>query len=258
MHEIRIGLAQKIDVSWYAKPEFDYEQMEQIRLGLDKMFGSSKTVDVSWYAKPEFDSDQMCQIRVGLDKKLDVSVYAKPEFKRDQMEQIRIGLEKGIDVSAYAKPELDDKQMRDKILDIERFLRTTKTGGLELKDVAKILKKEMMDKYPGMKISVRTRRTCCNDIRVRLFFKEQDYRAFNYYELADSTKQSVISTLNIDCVDDNLDLINNYLLDVRKLNKKGHSVFDSINDFLEPLNYDRDDPLRKHFGFESYISFTFV
>ena len=200
----------------------------------------------------------MCQIRHGLKNGIDVSVYAKPEFEADQMEQIRIGLEKRIDVSAYAKPELNDEQMREKRLDIERILRITKAGGLELKDVAKILKKEMMDKYPDVKISVRTRRTCCNDIRVKLFFKEQDYRAFNYYELADSTKQSVISTLNIDCVDDNLDVINNYLSDVRKLNKKGLSVFDSIYDFLEPLNYDKDDPQRKYFGFESYISFTFV
>ncbi|MFN2102911.1 hypothetical protein ABDJ34_08350 [Finegoldia dalianensis] len=258
MYYIRSGLVQKIDVSWYAKPEFDSEQMKQIKLGLEKIFESSKTVDVSWYAKPEFDWRQMSQVRVGLKQGLDVSWYAKPEFKRDQMEQIRLGLEKMIDVSSYANPELDYEQMREKRLEIERILRTTKAGGLELKDVAKLLKKDIMDKYPDVKISVRTRRTCCNRIYVRLFFKEHDYRAFTYYELAESMKQSLIDTLNIDCADDNLDIISNYLSGMGILNKKGHSVFNSIHDFLDRFNYDKDDPQRKYFGFESRINFEFV
>ncbi len=258
MYYIRSGLEQGLDVSWYAKPEFDSEQMKQIKLGLEKIFESSKTVDVSWYAKPDFDWRQMSQVRLGLLGGLDVSWYAKSEFKRDQMEQIRLGLEKMIDVSSYANPELNDKQMREKRLDIERILRTTKAGGLELKDVAKLLKKDIIDKYPDVKISVRTRRTCCNRIYVSLSFKEVDYRAFTYYELAESMKQSVISTLNIDCVDDNLDIISNYLSGMGILNKKGHSVFDSIHDFLDRFNYDKDDPQRKYFGFESRINFEFV
>ena len=45
--------------------------MEEIRLGLED------NLDVSVYAKPEFESFQMRQIKSGLKRNLDVSVYAK-------------------------------------------------------------------------------------------------------------------------------------------------------------------------------------
>ncbi len=35
---------------------------------------------MSWYARFEFNVEQMEEIRKGLEKGLDVSVYAKPEF----------------------------------------------------------------------------------------------------------------------------------------------------------------------------------
>lgn len=47
---------------------------------------------MSWYAKPEFCFDQMLQIRLGLEDGLDVSVYAKPEFNVRQMKKIRMDL----------------------------------------------------------------------------------------------------------------------------------------------------------------------
>ena len=49
----RFGLVNKLNVSIYAKPEFDWEQMEQIRLGLED------NIDVSIYAKPELDWSEM-------------------------------------------------------------------------------------------------------------------------------------------------------------------------------------------------------
>ena len=42
-----------------------------------------------FYAKPEFDGDQMWQIRLGLEDNLNVSIYAKTEYKWDKMEKIR-------------------------------------------------------------------------------------------------------------------------------------------------------------------------
>ena len=57
MHEIRKGLERKLDISWYAKPEFEAEQMRQIREGLEL------GLDVSLYVRPEFDFRQMEQIK---------------------------------------------------------------------------------------------------------------------------------------------------------------------------------------------------
>jgi len=54
--------------------------------------GLEKNLDVSIYAKPEFNAQQMCQIKQGLKKGLDVSIYAKPEIPASQMREIRLSL----------------------------------------------------------------------------------------------------------------------------------------------------------------------
>ena len=105
MEQIQEGLEDGLDVSVYAKPEFDDLQMREIYRGLQE------GLDVSWYAKPEFYTAQMEQIREGLEHGVGVRVYAKPEFEPDQMQVILLGLEKGLDVNIYAKPELDSFQM---------------------------------------------------------------------------------------------------------------------------------------------------
>ena len=48
MLEIRYGLEEELDVSWYAKPEFDWEQMRLIRGGI------KEGIDPVIYAKPEY------------------------------------------------------------------------------------------------------------------------------------------------------------------------------------------------------------
>ena len=53
----------------------------------------------------KFNYGQMHEIRLGLEKGLDVSIYAKPEFDHIQMQEIRLGLEKELDLSIYAKPD---------------------------------------------------------------------------------------------------------------------------------------------------------
>ncbi len=57
--------------------------MEQIRLGLEK------SLDVSIYAKTDFDSNQMLEIKLGLEDNLDVSIYTKPELSWRNMRKIR-------------------------------------------------------------------------------------------------------------------------------------------------------------------------
>ena len=76
--------------------------MLQINLGLQK------DLDVSFYAKLEFDWLQMEQIRLGLEQGLDIDSYAKPEFDSKQMEQIRLDLEDGLDASKESIEVPDD------------------------------------------------------------------------------------------------------------------------------------------------------
>ena len=65
-----------------------------IRCSKSKKVLESK-VDVSIYADPKFDCDQMFEICIGLKEGVDVSIYADPKFDCDQMRQIRLKLEKG-------------------------------------------------------------------------------------------------------------------------------------------------------------------
>lgn len=62
MSQIRQGLENGLDVSWYAKPEFDYKQMEQIRLGLEE------GLDVSYYANPKITIYRIVKIKNALSK----------------------------------------------------------------------------------------------------------------------------------------------------------------------------------------------
>ena len=56
MEEIRKGLKDNLDVSLYAKPEYNYNQMNLIYLGL------KADLDVSVYAKPELTWEEMLEI----------------------------------------------------------------------------------------------------------------------------------------------------------------------------------------------------
>lgn len=131
------------------------------------------------------------------------------------------------------------------------------TETLELKDIAKLMKKEMKIKYPDVKISARTKD---GQIWINLFLKEEDYRAFDYYELTRRKKLFVIDELDVCCIDHKLDRIRDFLLKLNLLNQKGQDIVDSINVFLEKFNYDRSDVMRDYFdfGFVSSISFEFV
>jgi len=60
--EILIGLENNLDISIYAKSEFDWLQMREIRWGLEDK------LDVSWYAKTETPWGKMKQIRLRLMK----------------------------------------------------------------------------------------------------------------------------------------------------------------------------------------------
>lgn len=103
--EIRLGLEQGLDISWYNKFEYDALKMRAIRIGLQK------GLDPRIFAKPEFDSLQINEITQGLSAGVDASVYADAKYYPAQMYQIRKGLEKGLDVSYYLDEKLDNQQM---------------------------------------------------------------------------------------------------------------------------------------------------
>ena len=63
--------------------QFNYWQKTVIISGL------KNNLDVSIYAKIEFNNEQMEQIRLGLKDNLDVSVYAKSEISWEKMREIR-------------------------------------------------------------------------------------------------------------------------------------------------------------------------
>ena len=54
--------------------QFNEEQQEEIRKGLEE------NLDISWYAKKEFEEYYMWKIRTGLEDNLDPLWYAKPEI----------------------------------------------------------------------------------------------------------------------------------------------------------------------------------
>ena len=54
--------------------------------------GIRDEIDVSVYAKPEFDSNQMEQVYLGLLNDIDVSEYADPNINAEDMEEIRLEL----------------------------------------------------------------------------------------------------------------------------------------------------------------------
>ena len=57
IRKIKQGLRSKVDISWYAKKEFTWPQMDTIFKGL------AQGIDVSIYAKPEISAKQMIRIR---------------------------------------------------------------------------------------------------------------------------------------------------------------------------------------------------
>ena len=57
MFYIKEGLKKSLDISWYAKKEFDWEQMQII------FFGLKDNLDVSFYANEKFTAEKMRKIR---------------------------------------------------------------------------------------------------------------------------------------------------------------------------------------------------
>lgn len=67
-----LNIENLIKTDWFN--QFDEFQQFKITEGLED------NLDVSWYAKAEYHWTQMEQVRLGLKDNLDVSIYAKKDF----------------------------------------------------------------------------------------------------------------------------------------------------------------------------------
>lgn len=110
LREIRKGLQEGLDVSYYADHEFNWHQMREIRRGLENR------LDVSIYAKPLYQPRQMHEIRKGLEAGIDVSKYSSMVNSASDMKRIRLRLEKGEEAGIPDSRSLkleDDIERRD-------------------------------------------------------------------------------------------------------------------------------------------------
>lgn len=76
----------EIAIEWLK--QFDNLQRFEITIGIDS------GIDVSLYAKPEFNWQQMEEIRWGLKAGVDVSLYLDPNIPWQEMRNKRIELER--------------------------------------------------------------------------------------------------------------------------------------------------------------------
>ena len=61
-------------------------------------------------ARPEFNEEQMLQIRAGFESGLtieEVETYAKPEFDNQKMEELRLGIESNISLETVMKRKIE-------------------------------------------------------------------------------------------------------------------------------------------------------
>ena len=93
------------EIDKYRQLGFRGNKLQQIKMGLEE------GLDVSIYAKPEYNEWQMEQIRLGLKDHIDVSVYAFITIPADEMQHIREKL-----VYESGQIEMRDEEIKQKRL----------------------------------------------------------------------------------------------------------------------------------------------
>lgn len=89
---IKEGLSQGLDVKIYAKPQYDYETMYELKIGVEH------GIDLSKYAK-DYDAQQINEIRLGIEHNVDYKKYLNFYLSGSQMREIRLTMEEGLDVN---------------------------------------------------------------------------------------------------------------------------------------------------------------
>lgn len=119
MEQIRMGIKDKIDVSIYADPTYSYETMKQIRLS------NYSSVDLMPYLQRGFMDDELEEIRLALEEGLLIDAWLTDDMYVQQIHEIRIGLYEGLDVCVYANVSYNWMQMREIRLGLEKKLKVS-------------------------------------------------------------------------------------------------------------------------------------
>ncbi len=109
----------KVNIAEYVKQGYEPEQLEEIRLGLEK------GLNIGPYLKKGFRGVAIHEICQGLERGLDVSAYAREEYSWQQMRELRLGLEHRADISQFNNSMYSWRQMREIRLGIEMGLDVT-------------------------------------------------------------------------------------------------------------------------------------
>lgn len=129
---------------------------------------------------------------------------------------------------------------------------------MELKEVAALVKKQVKEKYKGIKVSARTKNH--GSVTITLKLSGDEYKAKQYSELCDRDKRKVINALDVGCIDHSLDKITDYLSKRKFLSKKAIEIEKYTEELLESYNYDRSDVYRDYFdkAFCGFVKVEFI
>ena len=146
MHEVRLGLENGINVSFYCMPEaLTAKEMRLVRLCMMSGFqpttsGAAVVAETkkfqmiavarryqykdSIFRDFLFDGEQAEEICRGRKNGLhaELVLLVNPSFSSAQMREIRLGLEKGVDAESYSLADYSSAQMREIRLGLEKLL----------------------------------------------------------------------------------------------------------------------------------------
>ena len=119
-----------VDLSQYESNEYTGFQLHEIRLGLENK------VNVKLYDDLAFSWEQMRQIRKGLEEGVDVAVYADALYSDLQMREIRLGLADGLPADTYANLVYSRTDMHRKRTELfaDKYYLDPQSFGRKIKD----------------------------------------------------------------------------------------------------------------------------
>lgn len=122
---------------------------------------------------------------------------------------------------------------------------------LKVKDIAKLVKKEIKDKYKNIKVSTRTRNYNTIDINIQL--PKEQYKAVGKDDLTEY--QDIEMRARRD-----KKTITEYLKGRKILNKEGDTIKKDIETMLSMYDYDGSDILTDYFdrNFYSFVNIELV
>ena len=95
----------------YIKMGFSNRALNEIYSGL------KAGIDVTDFAKREFNELQMRSLRIAKEAGIDITVLLNPEFTHNQMNSLIYGLKRGVDIKDLLNPNISAQTMASEIED---------------------------------------------------------------------------------------------------------------------------------------------